>query len=168
MASKYINPNIDYGNPTDVRMNNGTSVIPLPPVIPAPIDMDESERISPKEIAAILRRDAAQKAAEIRKAACPKGSYYQGMADGVPKCKTLDGNIKYRDKDKQAAYDKAKAEGTEWTGQYTKDELTGEVIPKTLEDLTNEAKGIVAQPNLLKKYWWVLAAAGVLIILSND
>ena len=122
------NPDIEYGNPTDVRMKNGDSDTSRPILIggyPTP----------PKKIVATARP-------------------------------------KYRDKDKQAAYEKAIAQGIKWTGQYTKNETTGEVIPKPLEELLDEAKakidGVVEEPNLLKKYWWVLAAVGVYLIISKD
>ena len=121
------NPDIEYGNPTDVRMNNGNTGVVRPRVggYPTP----------PKKIVATARP-------------------------------------KYRDKDKQAAYEKAIAQGIKWTGQYTKNETTGEVIPKPLEELLDETKakidGVVEEPNLLKKYWWVLAAVGVYLIISND
>jgi hypothetical protein len=101
---------------------------------------------------------------------CPEGQTYLGKnALGKPLCKS---NARYKDKDKQAAWEKAKAEGITWTGQYTKNENTGEVEPKSLGVLLDEAKGIVPQvdegDNLLKKYWWVLAAIGVYLVISND
>jgi hypothetical protein len=106
---------------------------------------------------------------------CPEGQKYLGKdGRGRPICFA---NTKYRDKDKQAAYDKAKAEGIVWTGQYTKNEVTGEVAPKPIEVLVEEKKNEIVNDindatsgddNLLKKYWWVLAAIGVYIIISKD
>lgn len=122
VIGKMINPDIEYGNPTDIRMDNGNTGVVL----------------LPKKIVATIRQ-------------------------------------KYRDKDKQAAYEKAIAQGIVWTGQYTKDVSTGEVTPKPLEKLADEQianldKSLVENigVNPLKKYWWVLAAIGVYLIISND
>jgi hypothetical protein len=82
---------------------------------------------------------------------------------------------KYMDKDKQAAYEKAIAQGIVWTGQYTKDVSTGEVSPKPIEKLADEQLANLDRSlvenfgvNPLKKYWWVLAAIGVYLVISND
>jgi len=149
VVGRLINQEIDYGNPTDVRMGNGnTGVVPPPIGMPPPTPSMSY---------------------------CPEGQKYLGMVNGKPKC--LAPTPRYRNKDKQIAYDKAKAEGIVWTGQYTKDEVSGEVAPKPLEVLLEEKKNEVVndindatsdKDNLLKKYWWVLAAIGVYIIISND
>lgn len=82
---------------------------------------------------------------------------------------------KYSDRDKQAAYEKAIAQGIVWTGYYTKDASTGIVIPTPIEQLAKEQidaldKSLIENVgvNPLKKYWWVLAAIGVYLIISND
>ena len=146
---RLVNPDIEYGNQTDVRMNNGnTGVVPIPIGMPRPTSTMQY---------------------------CSEGQRYLGKdGRGRPICFA---NTKYRDKDKQSAYDKAKAEGIVWTGQYTKDEVTGEVAPKPLEVLIEEKKNEIVvdindatsgDDNLLKKYWWVLAAIGVYLVISND
>jgi len=67
---------------------------------------------------------------------CPEKKKYVGNnALGKPVCVST---IRYRDPEKQAAYE------------------------KKLED---EKSG---NDNLLKKYWWVLAAIGVFLVISND
>lgn len=142
LVSGLINTSIDYGSPIDERM----SVTQVPTSLAAPI-------VSEKPISF-----------------CPEGQKYLGKnALGKPICTA---NVRYRNKDKQVAYEKAKAEKITWTGQYTKNEETGEVTPKPLEVLLEEAKSgvvqVVEEDNLLKKYWWVLAAIGVYIIISND
>jgi hypothetical protein len=153
VIGKMINPDIEYGNPTDIRMDNGNTGIFRPPIggfNPPP--------------------QSSGKTGVINLQLCPNGGIYLGTINGVPKC--LSEPKRYRDVDKQAAFEKAKADGIRWTGQYTKNETTGEVIPKPLEQLIDEAKskidGVVEEPNLLKKYWWVLAAVGVYLIISND
>jgi hypothetical protein len=100
---------------------------------------------------------------------CPEGQTYLGRVNGKPKC--LAATPRYRDKDKQSAYEKAIAQGIEWTGQYIKDATTGEVTPKPIEAIVGEINGVVSgdtSDNLLKKYWWVLAAAAVFILISKD
>ena len=107
---------------------------------------------------------------------CPEGQTLLGMYDGIPKCS--EPRKKYRG-DKQLAYEKAIAQGIRWTGQYTKDEVTGEVAPKPIEVLIEEKKNeIVADindatsgnDNLLKKYWWVLglAVVGYIVLGTKD
>lgn len=138
VVGRLISKEIEYGNPTDVRMN---IVTPL----------------TPTTSSNILN-------------VCPDGGTFVGYVNGVPKCVTSP--KKYRNQDKQIAFEKAKEQDIIFTGQYTKDETTGEVTPKPLQVLLEEAKGgisgISTEDNLLKKYWWVLAAIGVYIIISND
>ena len=105
---------------------------------------------------------------------CPEGQPYLGMVNGKPLC--LAPTPRYRDKDKQAAYDKAITQGIEWTGQYIKDATTGEVAPKTIEQVIAEQKGVPFEPkvvssnNILKKYWWVLglAVVGYIVLAKKD
>lgn len=105
---------------------------------------------------------------------CPEGQIYLGKNRlGKPLCQST---ARYRDKDKQAAYDKAITQGIEWTGQYIKDATTGEVAPKTIEQVIAEQKGVPFEPkvvssnNILKKYWWVLglAVVGYIVLAKKD
>jgi hypothetical protein len=142
------NPDIEYGNPTDIRMNNGNTGVVRPPIgMPPPTPTMQY---------------------------CPEGQTLLGIYDGKPKCS--EPRKKYRG-DKQLAYEKAIAQGIKWTGQYTKNEVTGEVAPKPIEVLVEEKKNEIVNDindatsgddNLLKKYWWVLAAIGVYLVISND
>lgn len=164
-----INPNIDYGGAVDVRMNNGNVPI-LPPTTTQYMgNLDEVGVPNTKY--------------------CPDGKIYLGNVNNKPLC--FSAPKRYGDTDKQKAYEKAKAQGIQWTGQYTKDVVTGEVAPKPIEVVAEEfkaqmvldaekAKGeikkaiesgqipSVQDDNLLKKYWWVLAAIGVYLIISKD
>jgi hypothetical protein len=166
VIGRLISQEIDYGNPTDVRMKNGGDTGVVRPRI-------GGDPTPPKTSYAQI---------------CPDGRAYLGKdGRGRPICEPS----RYRDKDKQAAYDKAIAQGIEWTGQYTKDEVTGEVRPKPIEEIGQELKSQIeleakkakeevekaiqsgeivptSSDNMLKKYWWVLAAIGVYLIISND
>ena len=105
---------------------------------------------------------------------CPEGQTYLGRVNGKPKC--LAPTPRYRDKDKQAAYDKAIAQGIAWSGQYSKDATTGVVTPKPIEQVIIEQKGlpleakVVSSNNLLKKYWWVLGlvVVGYIVLGKKD
>jgi hypothetical protein len=139
-----INPDIEYGNPTDERMNIDT---PTPP----PIVRTTTKRVI-KEYEQV----------------CPEGKNYMGKAsNGRPICAS---DLRLRIAEKQIAKNKAEEQGIAYTGQYTKDPSTGEIIPKPIEVVMQEKKNALVNEvkdatsggdNLLKKYWWVLIAAGV-------
>ncbi len=134
VRASLINPNIDYGNPTDVRMNNGNTGIARPPII----------RINDED--APIR--VVQPPKQTYPQTCPEGKEYRGKnALGKPICVST---VKYRNKDKQAAYEETKAQAE-----------------KLMDEAKDKIEDIASQPNLLKKYWWVLAAAGILIILND-
>jgi len=165
-----INPNIEYGNPTDERMDNGSTRQPiLPPAPPAP---SEEEDMPTRRV---IVRNTTKRVVKEYEQICPEGKNYMGKAaNGRPICAS---DLKLRLAEKQIAKNKAEEQGIEYTGEYTKDPSTGEIIPKPIEvvmaekknALVNEVKDVTtSSDNLLKKYWWVLVAIGVGYILLSD
>lgn len=160
-----MNPNVELGSAVDIRMTNGTNIVPSS---------------TPSQ----------EPSSEVDKNAkyCPDGGTFLGIVKDKPLCFTPPKPYAYNP-DKQAAYEKAQAQGIPWSGQYTKDVITGEVTPKTPEQagadelkakLEEQAAKLNAQiPNLpsqeqgknfIQKYWWILglAAIGYIVLGKKD
>jgi hypothetical protein len=129
------NEDIDYGSPIDERMSG----MRTPTSSSAPI-------VSEKPISF-----------------CPEGQKYLGKnVLGKPLCSA---NIRYRNKDKQAAYEKLQVEKANLEKGL---ESAEDSLMSSMEEMGNTLSEVGQGDNLLKKYWWVLAAIGVYIIISND
>jgi len=85
---------------------------------------------------------------------CPEGQTYLGMVNGKPKC--LAPTPRYRNKDKQTAYEISKGIQQPTPSIETPTNVDSS-IGVAVGDMTTNAPST----NLLKKYWWVLALAGV-------